>query len=185
MNEDLKEILEDCEQTMAKAIDHMKRELGRIRTGRANLSILDGVRVEYYGSSTPLNQVAALTVADARLITVKPWDKSVLKLIETALVASDLGLTPNNDGEIIRLPVPPLTVERRKDLAKQVGKIAEEIKVKIRNARRDSNDLLKDVDGLSEDDVKRAKDVVQTKTDGYVKKADELAAAKEKEIMEG
>ncbi len=185
MNEDLKEILADCEETMAKAIEHMKKELGRIRTGRANLTILDGVRVEYYGSSTPLNQVAALTVADARLITIKPWDKGLLTPIEKALVASDLGLTPNNDGELIRLPVPPLTVERRKDLAKQVGKICEDIKVKVRNARRDSNELLKDVDGLSEDDVTRAKEQVQAKTDGYVKKVDDLAAGKEKEIMDG
>ncbi|MBT9555368.1 MAG: ribosome recycling factor [Myxococcales bacterium] len=184
MNDDLKDILDDCEEQMGKAIESLKRDLSRIRTGRANLAVLDGIRVEYYGSMTPLNQVAALTVADARLITVKPWDKALLTAIEKSIVASDIGLTPNNDGEIIRLPVPPLTGERRKDLAKQVGKIAEEAKVKIRNSRRDANELLKDIEGMSEDDVKRAKDLVQTKTDGFVKKVDDLTAAKEKEIME-
>jgi ribosome recycling factor len=184
MNDDLKDILDDCEEQMGKAIEALKRDLSRIRTGRANLAVLDGIRVEYYGSMTPLNQVAALTVADARLITVKPWDKALLTAIEKSIVASDIGLTPNNDGEIIRLPVPPLTGERRKDLAKQVGKIAEEAKIKIRNSRRDANELLKDIEGMSEDDVKRAKDLVQTKTDGFVKKVDDLTAAKEKEIME-
>lgn len=184
MNDDLKDILDDCEEQMSKAIEALKRDLSRIRTGRANLAVLDGIRVEYYGSMTPLNQVAALTVADARLITVKPWDKALLTAIEKSIVASDIGLTPNNDGEIIRLPVPPLTGERRKDLAKQVGKIAEEAKVKIRNSRRDGNELLKDLEGMSEDDVKRAKDLVQTKTDGFVKKVEDLTDAKEKEIME-
>lgn len=184
MNDDLKAILEDCEESMKKATELLKRDLTRIRTGRANLAILDGVRVEYYGSYTPLNQVAALTVADSRLITVKPWDKSLLTAIEKSLVASDIGLTPNNDGELIRLAIPPLTVERRKDLVKQVGKHVEETKVKVRNARRDANDLLKEVDGLSEDDVKRAKETVQTKTDGWIKKVDETGAHKEKEIME-
>ena len=184
MNEDLKAILDDCEESMKKAIEHLKRELTRIRTGRANLAVLDGVRVEYYGSFTPLNQVAALTVADPRLITVKPWDKSLLTAIEKAIVGSDIGLTPNNDGELIRLPIPPLTVERRKDLVKQVGKHVEETKVKVRTIRRDSNDLLKEVDGLSEDDVKRARDLVQTKTDAWVKRVDEAGAVKEKEIME-
>ena len=184
MNDDLKDILDDCEEQMSKAIEALKRDLSRIRTGRANLAVLDGIRVEYYGSMTPLNQVAALTVADARLITVKPWDKALLTAIEKSIVASDIGLTPNNDGEIIRLPVPPLTGERRKDLAKQVVKIAEEAKVKIRNSRRDGNELLKDLEGMSEDDVKRAKDLVQTKTDGFVKKVEDLTDAKEKEIME-
>ncbi len=184
MNDDLKDILDDCEEQMSKAIEALKRDLSRIRTGRANLAVLDGIRVEYYGSMTPLNQVAALTVADARLITVKPWDKALLTAIEKSIVASDIGLTPNNDGEIIRLPVPPLTGERRKDLAKQVGKIAEEAKVKIRNSRRDGNELLKDLEGMSEDDVKRAKDLVQTKTDGFVKKVEDLTDAKEKEIMD-
>ena len=184
MNEDLKAILEDCEESMKKVLETLKRDLTRIRTGRANLAILDGVRVEYYGSYTPLNQGAALTVADSRLITVKPWDKALLTPIEKALVASDLGLTPNNDGELIRLSIPPLTVERRKDLTKQVGKAVEETKVKIRTTRRDANDMLKDIDGLSEDDVKKAKELVQTKTDAWIKKTDEVGAQKEKEIME-
>ena len=184
MNEDLKAILDDCDESMKKALETLKRDLTRIRTGRANLAILDGVRVEYYGSYTPLNQVAALTVADPRLITVKPWDKALLTPIEKALVASDIGLTPNNDGEIIRLSIPPLTVERRKDLTKQVGKAAEETKVKVRTIRREANDMLKEIDGLSEDDVKRAKELVQTTTDGWIKKVDDVATVKEKEIME-
>ena len=184
MNEEVREILDDCDESMSKAIEAFKRELSRIRTGRANLSILDGVRVEYYGSMTPLNQVAALTVADPRLITVKPWDKSLLSLIEKSILAAQTGLTPSNDGEIIRLPIPPLTGERRKELVKQVKKSAEDAKVRVRNVRRDANDMLKAVDALPEDDLHRSKDLVQTKTDKFVSEIDEIAAGKEKEILE-
>lgn len=184
MHEDVREILDDCRESMNKAIDSFKRDLSRIRTGRANLSILDGVRVEYFGSSTPLNQVAALTVADPRLITVKPWDKSLLSTIEKSILACDVGLTPNSDGEIIRLPIPPLTGERRKDLVKQVKKIAEDSKVTVRSCRRDARDMLGAVDSLPEDDSKRAEKSIQDTTDAYVKKVDEIAVVKEKEILE-
>ena len=128
MNEELQEVLEDCDQSMQKAIEAFRRELARIRTGRANLAILDGVRVDYYGSKTPLNQVASLTVADARLITIKPWDRSLLPEIEKAIQAADVGITPSNDGQIIRLPIPPLTGERRRELVRQVWRLAEDAK---------------------------------------------------------
>lgn len=182
--DEVKEILDDCDEGMNKAIEALKRELSRIRTGRANLAILDGIRVEYYGTPTPLNQVAALTVADPRLITVKPWDKSLLSAVDKAIQAADIGLTPNNDGEIIRLPIPPLTVERRKALVKKVSTAAEDSKIRVRDARRDANELLKSVDGLPEDDLKKALKLVQDKTDRFSKVVDEVASAKEKEIME-
>ena len=182
--DEVKDILDDREQGMNKANDALKSELSRIRTGRANLAILDGIRVEYYGTPTPINQVAALTVADPRLITVKPWDKSLLSLVEKAIQAADIGLTPNNDGELIRLPIPPLTVERRKGLVKKVSTAAEDAKIRVRDVRRDANELLKEVDGLPEDDLKKALAVVQTKTDKFSKVVEEVTAAKEKEIME-
>lgn len=184
MNEEVQEILADCEDSMDKVIEAFKRELSRVRTGRANLSILDGVKLEYYGSMTPLNQVAGLTVADPRLITVKPWDKGLLPAIEKAILIGDVGLTPSNDGEIIRLPIPPLTGERRKDLVKQVKKSGEDAKIRIRNARRDANDLLKDVEALPEDELHRSRDSVQALTDKYVASIDSIAANKEKEILE-
>lgn len=184
MNEEVAEILELVSESMAKSIEAFKRELSRIRTGRANLSILDGVRVEYYGTMTPLNQVAALTVADARLITVKPWDKSLLSLIEKTILISDIGLNPSSDGEIIRLPIPPLTGDRRKDLVRQVGKVSEDTKIAIRNSRRDGNDMLKGVDSLPEDDLQRGRKAVQDRTDAFIKKVDELATTKEIEILE-
>lgn len=182
--DEVTEILDDCEQGMNKAIDSLKRELSRIRTGRANLAILDGIRVEYYGTPTPLNQVAALTVADPRLITVKPWDKSLLSAVEKSIHAAGIGLTPNNDGEIIRLPIPPLTVERRKDLVKGVKTAVEDAKIRVRDVRRDANELLKAVDGLPEDDLKKALKTVQDKTDKFSKLVDDVGAGKEKEIME-
>ncbi len=184
MHEEVREILDDCKSTMSKSIDALKSQLARVRTGRANLSVLDSVRVEYYGTPTPLNQVAALTVADPRLITVKPWDKSLVPLIEKSILASDVGLTPSSDGELIRLPIPPLTGERRKDLVKQVKAMAENSKVSIRNARRDARDMLDAVDALPEDDNKRGKDAVQKTTDDFVKKIDEIAAKKEQDILE-
>ena len=182
--DEVKDILDDCEQGMNKAIDALKRELSRIRTGRANLAILDGIRVEYYGTPTPINQVAALTVADPRLITVKPWDKTLLSAVEKSILAAGIGLTPNNDGEIIRLPIPPLTVERRRDLVKSVKTAAEDAKIRVRDVRRDANELLKTVDGLPEDDLKKALKIVQDKTDKFSKVVDDVATGKEKEIME-
>ena len=184
MADEVKDIIDECEDSMAKALDALKRELSRVRTGRANLTMLDGIRVEYYGTPTPLNQVAALTVADPRLITVKPWDKALLSGIEKSIIAAGIGITPSSDGELVRLPIPPLTAERRKDLAKQVKGMAEDGKVRIRDVRRDSNELLKTVDGLPEDDLKKALKTVQDKTDRYIKLAEDAVAAKEKEILD-
>ncbi len=180
----LDEIIEDATDSMAKGFEAFGRELIKLRTGRANLQMLDGIRVEYYGTPTPLNQVAALNVPDPRLITIKPWDKSLLTQIEKSIVASNLGLTPNNDGEIIRLPIPPLTGERRTDLVKQLKRMTEDARVVCRNLRRDANSLIKDVDGFSEDDQHRALKDVQDVTDAAIKRVDDEAGRKEAEIME-
>ena len=184
MSEELNEVFGMANESMDKAIDSFRRELTRLRTGRANLQMLDGIRVEYYGTATPLNQVAALNVVDPRLITLKPWDKSLLTAIEKALVSSNLGLTPNNDGEIIRLPIPPLTGERRQDLVRQLGKLTEAARVKVRNIRRDANNMLKDLDGVSEDAQHRALKQMQEQTDEAIERVDTEAKAKEAEVME-
>ena len=184
MNDEVNEVFSMANESMEKAIEGFKRELTRLRTGRANLQMLDGIRVEYYGAATPLNQVAALNVADPRLITLKPWDKSLLTAIEKAIVSSNLGLTPNNDGELIRLPIPPLTGERRQELVRQLGKLTESARVKVRNIRRDANGMLKDIDGVSEDDQHRALKQMQEQTDAAIAKVDDEAKAKEEEVME-
>ncbi len=184
MSEELGEIFELAQDAMDKAMESFMKDLSRLRTGRANLQLLDGVRIEYYGSSTPLNQVAALNVADARMITIKPWDKAMLIEIEKALVSSNLGLTPSNDGELIRLPIPPLTGERRQDLAKQLGRLTEDARVKVRNARRDANGMIKDLDGVSEDEQHRSLKQMQEQTDGSIAELEVEAAKKEAEIME-
>jgi ribosome recycling factor len=181
------DITKDTDESMKKALEAFKRELSKIRTGRASTSLLDGVKVEYYGTPTPLNQVATLQVVDARLITIKPWEKNLIPVIEKTIRASDLGLNPVADSELIRLPIPALTAERRKDLAKQVKKMAEEARVAVRAARRDSNDLIKEAekDGdITEDERKQGEKKVQDLTDRFVALVDEVAAAKEKEIME-
>lgn len=182
------EILDELRGAGDQALDALNRNLSRIRTGRANLSILDNIKVEYYGSKTPLNQVATLTVADPRLITIKPFDKNLLGDIERVLsAASDLGISPQSDGSKIMLPFPPLTEERRKEIAKTAKGRAEEAKISVRNARRDANEQLKmlEKDGdLPEDDAKKAQAEVQKITDDYVKKVDGVLAKKEKEIME-
>lgn len=180
----LDEIYADANQSMDKALESFKRELVKVRTGRANLTMLDGIRVPYYGTPTGLNQVAALNIADPRLITVKPWDKTLLVEIEKALVASNLGITPSNDGEIIRLPIPPLTGERRKEMVKQLGRLNEDARVVVRNVRRDANALVKDADGVSEDEQHRALKQIQDLTDKFISDVDGAADAKEKEIME-
>jgi ribosome recycling factor len=172
---------------MAKSVIALKNELNRVRTGRASLSILDGIKVDYYGTSTPLNQMATLAVPESRLITIQPWDISVIKDIEKALLKSDLGLTPSNDGKIIRISIPALTEDRRKELVKVVSKICEDYKVSVRNIRRDSNELLKSMkkDGeISEDDAFKSQDEVQKITDEQVKLIDECFKEKEKEILE-
>ena len=178
------EIIDDVKTSMEKAIESLTKDLQRVRTGRANLIMLDPIRVDYYGTKTPLNQVAALAVADARTITIKPWEKPLLGDIERAVINSNLGITPLNDGEMLRLPIPPLSNERRQDLCKQVRQRGEDAKVALRACRRDGNEMIKGEDGTSEDDVKRALKVVQDHTDGYAKKVDDLITAKEAEVME-
>ena len=181
------DIYQDTTESMSKSIEALERELQRVRTGRASLSILDGIKVDYYGTLTPLNQMATLAVPESRLITIQPWDVSVIKDIEKALLKSDLGLTPSNDGKTLRISIPPLTEDRRKELVKLVHKMCEEHKVSVRNVRRDSNELLKSLkkDGdISEDEAFKAQDEVQKITDEHVKLIDECYTKKEKEILE-
>ncbi len=183
----IESIYDETRESMRKSIASLKKELNRLRTGRASLSILEGVKVDYYGTPTPLNQMATLAVPESRLITIQPWDVSVIKDIEKALLKSDLGLTPSNDGKIIRIAIPPLTEERRKDLVKVVHKMCEDYKVSVRNIRRDSNDLLKSMkkDGeISEDEAFRSQDQIQKITDEQIKLIDECYKEKEKEILE-
>jgi ribosome recycling factor len=180
------ELIEDAKRRMDKSLEVLRKELGSIRTGRASLSILDSIKVDYYGTPTPLNQVANLAVPEASLITIQPWEPPMLEVIEKAILSSELGLNPANDGKILRLPIPPLTEERRKMLVKQVGKIAEESRTAVRQIRRDINDrlkkMLKDKE-ISEDDEKRALKEVQELTDEHVKKADEIVKKKDQELM--
>ncbi|PID72574.1 MAG: ribosome recycling factor [Desulfobulbus propionicus] len=181
------EIIDQVKDKMESSIDALKRELVKIRTGRASLALLDGVKVEAYGSQMPMDQVGTLTIPESSMIAIKPWDPQMLPAIEKAILASDLGLTPANDGNVIRLTIPPLTEERRKELVKQVKKIGEEFKVAIRNARRDANDSLKKMKKdkeISEDDMFRLQDDAQKATDDYIKQVDEIVAGKEKEVME-
>jgi ribosome recycling factor len=183
----IESIYDETRESMAKSVTALKNELSRVRTGRASLSILDGIKVDYYGASTPLNQMATLAVPESRLITIQPWDISVIKDIEKALLKSDLGLTPSNDGKIIRISIPALTEERRKELVKIVRKICEDYKISVRNIRRDSNELLKSMkkDGeISEDDAFKSQDEVQKITDEQIKLIDECFKDKEKEILE-
>lgn len=181
------EIINDMKRDMNKTIDSMKASLQKVRTGRASIGILDGIMVDYYGTPTPMNQLASLAVPEARLITIQPWDKGAMAPIEKAIMKSELGLTPNNDGRIIRVPIPPLNEERRRDLVKMIKKTAEEFRVEVRNHRRDANALLKDLEKekeINKDELKSAQDKVQDLTDSSIKTIDDLLAAKEKEIME-
>lgn len=183
----LNDIQTEARENMEKAIEALKKHLSVIRTGRANVGMLDGIRVDYYGTPTPLNQVASVSTPDARLILIKPWEKPLLKEIEKAIVESNIGLTPANDGDVIRVPIPALSEERRKEYVKQAKNRCEDAKVAVRNARRDANELLKEAtkEGeISEDDEKRGLKGIQDLTDDYVKKVDELLAKKESEIME-
>ncbi len=183
----IKEILSDAKQRMDKSLEDLNRELATVRTGRASVHLLDNINVDYYGSSTPINQLATVHVPDPRLITVQPWDTSQMATIEKAILASDLGLNPSNDGKLIRIPIPPLTQERRETLAKQVRKISEEHRTAIRNIRRDANDRLKTLlkeKELSEDMEHHGLDEVQKVTDSHIKQIDQLAAGKEEEIVE-
>jgi len=181
------DIYQDTRESMSKSIEALERELTRVRTGRASLSILDGIKMDYYGTLTPLNQMATLAVPESRLITIQPWDISVIKDIEKAILKSDLGLTPADDGKILRISIPPLTEERRKELVKVVHKMCEDHKVSLRNVRRDSNELLKSLkkDGdISEDEAFKAQDEIQKITDEHIKLIDECYTKKEKEILE-
>ena len=182
---DVKEIFKKSEERMEMAALFLEEELNRIRAGRANVAILDGVRVDSYGSKVPLNQVANVMVPDPRTITIKPWDRKEIRNIEKAIMDSDVGITPENNGEVIRLNIPIPTEERRRDLTKQCNKIAEKAKVEVRNVRADIKDKLKKAikDGLSEDNEKDAEQELQKIHDKYIKKIDELIAAKNKEIM--
>lgn len=181
-----KEVLSQLATNMEKSIEALEKELSRVRTGRASVTLLDGVRVDYYGTPTPLNQLATISIPEPRLITIQPWDASVLKEIEKAIQKADLGLTPSSDGKIIRVTIPPLTEDRRKELVKLVKKMAENAKVAIRNHRRKANEDLKTLKNdkkISEDDYFRAQEEVQKKTDDYIKKCDDLASRKEEEIL--
>ena len=182
---EIKDILSAAEERMEEAVMYLEEALAHIRAGKANIKLLDGFRVDSYGSMVPINNVAAVNTPDARTIAIKPWDKSMFRIIEKAIIDSDLGLNPDNNGEFIRLSIPPLTEERRKQLVKQCGKEEEQAKVSVRNARRDGIDQLKKAvkDGLAEDAQKDAEDKLQKVHDKYIKQIEALLAAKEKEIM--
>ncbi|WP_099203749.1 ribosome recycling factor [Scatolibacter rhodanostii] len=183
----MKEVLDKAELKMQKAIEHLEEEYGAVRAGRANPAVLDKILVDYYDVPTPINQLAAVSVTEARMLTIQPWDSSVLRLIERAIQTSDLGVNPQNDGKIIRLAFPPLNEERRKELAKEISKLSEEAKIAIRSIRRDALEKLKKLKKdaqITEDDLKVAEKDAQTLTDKYCKTADTTLAKKEKEIME-
>ena len=182
----MEELFKNCQRKMENSIGHLHQELSKLRTGSANAAILEGVKVNYYGTPTPLNQVAALGVPDSQTITIQPYDISILKDLEKAILASNLGLTPNNDGKIIRLNVPPLTGERRQQLVKVLKKYVEEGKVAIRNVRRDYNEKLKAMEKkheISEDDVKKGLEKLQKITDECIKESEELSETREKDIL--
>lgn len=184
---DTDSILLDAEERMEKAVASLDRDFSKLRTGRATTTLVDGIKADYYGAPTPISQMASVAVPDSRTITIQPWDKGGMAAVEKAILKSDLGLTPINDGKIIRINIPPLTEERRKDLVKVARKYAEEAKVAIRNVRRDANDNLKKAEKdkeITEDAQKRGNDEVQKLTDKYVGEVDARCQAKEKEIME-
>jgi ribosome recycling factor len=172
---------------MTKALESFKRDLSKVRTGRASLSLLDDIKVDYYGTPTPLNQVGSMAVPEPRLITIQPWEKNLIGEIEKAILKADLGLNPNSDGQIIRLVFPPLTEERRKEMVKQVKRMGEDAKVGIRNVRREANDTLKRLEkdkDITEDDLKRGEKEIQDVTDEFVSRVDRVIEEKEKDLME-
>jgi len=179
------DILQDIREAMDKSISAYTRELAKIRTGRANLSILDGVRVDYYGTPTPLNQLATLSVPESRLIVIQPYDKNSISEIEKSIMKNELGLNPTSDGRVVRIAFPALTEDRRKELVKLVKKMNEDCKIQLRHHRREANEMLKDLEKeISEDDFHKAQDRVQKIIDEYSSKADDILTRKEKEIME-
>ena len=180
-------LLKDTSARMERSIEAFRKELGKVRTGRASFSLLDGVKVDYYGTPTPLQQVGTLSVPESRMITVTPWDTKMIGPIEKAIQGSGLGLNPASDGKMVRIPIPPLTEERRKELAKMVRKMAEDARVAVRNVRREAIEKLKDREKkkeISEDLVKRGQERIQKETDAHVKKVDEILKSKEQEILE-
>lgn len=183
----IKDIISDAEDRMKKSVEHLSKDLASLRAGRANPAMVEKITVEYYGVNTPINQLANITVPEARLLVIQPWDKSIIADIEKSIMKSDLGITPSNDGNVIRIAIPQLTEERRKDLVKVVKKRAEEARVAVRNIRREANDMLKSSEKdklISEDESKKGVDEVQKLTDRYIKNIDTILQAKEKEIME-
>jgi ribosome recycling factor len=181
------QVIKNAKDRMEKAVAAYSKELASVRAGRASASLLDKITVDYYGAPTPVNQLAGITVPEARLLVIQPYDKSVLGEIEKAILKSDLGLTPSNDGSVIRITIPALTEERRRDLVKQVKKYSEDAKVAVRNVRRDANDELKKLEKngeITEDALRGHTDTIQKETDKYIAKIDEVTKAKEKEIME-
>jgi ribosome recycling factor len=183
----IEETYQETRDRMEKSIASLKTDLQRVRTGRASTSLLDGIKVDYYGTPTPVSQMSTIAIPESRLITIQPWDVSVIKALEKAILKSDLGLTPISDGKLIRIAIPPLSEQRRKELVKVVHKTSEEYKVAVRNIRRDANELVKGFkkDGdISEDDAFKAQDQVQKITDEYIQRIDEIYKAKEKEVLE-
>jgi ribosome recycling factor len=183
----MQQVLEKCETKMKKSVDSLSKEFSALRTGRASASLLDKIRVDYYGNETPINQVATVSVPEARMIVIQPWDKSLLSAIEKAILKSDLGLPPNNDGKLLRLNFPPLNEERRKQLVKSAKSTAEQSKIAIRNIRREAMDELKKMQkagDISEDDQKEGENKIQKMTDSYIAEIGTLTDGKEKEIME-
>lgn len=183
----MNEVVEQSKEKMEKAVENLSREYTTIRAGRANPSLLDKIQVDYYGVQTPLNQLASISAPEPRLLVIQPWDKSAVEAIEKAILKSDLGLTPNNDGNIIRISIPQLTEERRKELFKVVKKMAEDARVAVRNIRREANDQIKSSEknsDISQDESKRLQDKIQELTDTHINKIGEVLEAKEKEIME-
>jgi ribosome recycling factor len=181
------EILSELRQKMEKTIEALRKDLNKIRTGRASVALLDGIKVSAYETLMPLDQVSSISVPESRLITIKPWDQSIIGEIEKSILKSELGLTPMNDGKLIRISIPPLTEERRKELARMAKKMAEEAKISIRNHRREANEMFKELKNekeISEDEMYKSQDQTQKVTDDFTKKADEITSEKEKEILE-
>jgi len=180
-------VIKECETKMKKAISALEKDLGKVRTGRASLALVDDIRVDYYGTPTPLNQVASLSIPESRLIVIQPWDNSLLGDIEKAILKSELGMTPTNDGKVIRITIPRLTEERRKELVKLVKKMGENSKIEVRNIRRETIENLRTMEKnkeISEDKLHQMQNEVQKTTDTFVEQIDEVIEAKEKEIME-
>jgi ribosome recycling factor len=187
VQEDVAIVYDEARESMEKAVRSLRAELQRVRTGRASTALLDGIQIDYYGTPTPLNQLANLTTPDLRLIVISPYDKSVIQAVEKAIQSSDLGLTPASDGKVVRIPIPPLTEERRKELVKHVHRLAEDHKVGVREARRDALSMLKDLESdgsLPQDDRRQGDKKMQGLTDDYIKKIEEMTAQKEEEILQ-